>query len=119
MYAGEGYPGTPTYRTIGSAPGDSGTFSFGAGSGGYGNSITAVTKVWKPGNPGIISTFNYQTTIDVVNSFAPAFIIWKLTYNGTEYFVDSGFPKFTQALSRDGGNWNNPVDWGTYTPPRN
>lgn len=56
---------------------------------------------------------------DVFNSFAPIFVIWRLTYAGdpSGYIVDTGFPKFSQAnTSADGtGNtWNQPQEWTTF-----
>jgi hypothetical protein len=42
------------------------------------------------------------------------FIIWKLTYNGSLYKTDSGFPKFSQAETLSTPNWNNPLAWSQY-----
>jgi len=114
VYAGEGYPGAPQYTSLGPTPGDTGTFKFTHSKNiGYSQSIKATKKVW---TPGVLSTVSNETTEDIINSFNPVFIIWKLTYNGdrAEYFVDSGFPKFTQALTSDTANWNNPLNWNFY-----
>lgn len=54
----------------------------------------------------------------VVNTFAPIFVIWKLTYNGAVYTIDLGFPKFAQASTSTTGaynaNWNQPQNWTTF-----
>lgn len=60
--------------------------------------------------PGTWST----TTPDSYTIFSPVFIIWKLTYNGTAYKTDSGFPKFSQAETLSTPNWNNPVAWSQF-----
>ena len=58
--------------------------------------------------------------IDVVNYYLPTFITWKLTFNGTAYLVDVGFPKFSTALASatpaQPGNtlWNQPQRWSTF-----
>jgi hypothetical protein len=58
------------------------------------------------------------TDFDLITQFAPIFIIWKLTYNGTTYSVDLGFPKNSQASTSASGafqsGWNNPLTWTTY-----
>jgi hypothetical protein len=55
---------------------------------------------------------------DLVTQFAPIFIIWQLTFNGSDYKVDIGFPKYSQASTSASGalqpNWNNPRQWSTY-----
>lgn len=59
--------------------------------------------------------YTWATTIeDTYNFYAPIFIIYKLTFNGTAYAVDSGFPKFTRAQSGNTINWKNPQLWSTY-----
>lgn len=60
---------------------------------------------------------------DIVNQFTPIFIIWRLTYNGSQYLVDLGFPKFSQAMAQGSPNnilgiepvnWNTPWYWSTF-----
>lgn len=55
---------------------------------------------------------------DIGTFFAPIFVIWRLTYNGSTYTVDLGFPKFSQAQTTNTGvfnaNWNNPQTWTTF-----
>jgi hypothetical protein len=64
---------------------------------------------------GSVDGLSYNTSIDdYYTVFSPVFIIWKLTYNGITYSVDSGFPKFTQAETISTENWNNPNKWLTY-----
>lgn len=52
---------------------------------------------------------------DLINYFAPVFIIWRLTYlpQGA-YIVDSGFPKFVRAQTNSSQNAFNPQTWSTY-----
>lgn len=55
---------------------------------------------------------------DLKTQFAPIFIIWRLTFNGTIYNVDVGFPKYSQASTSASGifqpSWNDPRLWTTY-----
>jgi hypothetical protein len=51
---------------------------------------------------------------DTYNNYAPVFIIYKLTYNGTQYTVENGYPKYTYATTGSTINWNNPQTWYTY-----
>lgn len=55
------------------------------------------------------------TPLDTFNSFAPIFIVWRLTYNNIDYDVDVGFPRFVQAQT-DGTSifWNQPQTWSQY-----
>lgn len=61
-----------------------------------------------------------QTTSDIINYQLPVFITWRLTFNGTAYLVDTGFPKFSAAFTSDTpaqpGNtvWNQPQRWATF-----
>lgn len=60
-------------------------------------------------------TFTSTTLTDIFNTFAPVFVIWRLTYSGTDYTVDVGFPRFSQAQTSDNSlNWNQPQNWGGY-----
>ena len=69
------------------------------------------------------SIANYSTTnttgnvtSEILNSFAPILVIWRLTYDGTRYLVDLNFPKFTRAqtLGTENSDWNKPQNWTTY-----
>lgn len=55
---------------------------------------------------------------DTSNYTMPVFIIWKLTFNGTRFVTDMGFPKFSAALTTNTGdpnsNWNQPQNWRTF-----
>ena len=51
---------------------------------------------------------------DTYNVYTPIFVIYKLTFDGTNYTVDAGFPKFTRASSNSTLNWNNPAAWSIY-----
>jgi hypothetical protein len=62
-----------------------------------------------------------ESSSDVVNYFLPTLIMWRLTFNGTTYSVNTGFPKFTTALASvnpatpgNPQNWNNPTRWATF-----
>lgn len=48
------------------------------------------------------------------NSYAPIFVIYRLTFNGTTYTVNTGYPKFNYGLTASTSNWNNPTTWSTY-----
>jgi hypothetical protein len=51
---------------------------------------------------------------DTYNIYTPIFVIYKLTFDGTNYSIDTGFPKFTRASSNSTLNWNNPAAWSIY-----
>jgi hypothetical protein len=51
---------------------------------------------------------------DTYNNYAPIFVIYKLTYNGTQYTVEDSYPKYTYATTGSTINWNNPQSWYTY-----
>ena len=64
-----------------------------------------------------VTTFQDKQVPGNTNTYhAPTFIIWRLTYNGAEYFVDLGFPKFSRNMADGTGNsnWNQPQNWTTY-----
>jgi len=59
--------------------------------------------------------YSWSTNInDQYKLYAPVFIIWKLTFDGTEYNIDSNYPKFTRASTNSTSNWNNPTAWSIY-----
>jgi hypothetical protein len=89
----------------------------------YPNDIVYVIyqKTGFKSNINSLTIQNQPTTVtnsDLVTQFAPIFIIWRLTFNGTEYTVDIGFPKYSQASTSASGafqsGWNNPLTWTTY-----
>ena len=45
---------------------------------------------------------------------APSFVLFKLTYAGTRYSVNPGFPKFIQGITNSTVDWKNPNFWTTY-----
>lgn len=51
---------------------------------------------------------------DTYNNYAPVFVIYKLVYNGSQYTIESGFPKYSYATTGSTTNWNNPQSWYTY-----
>jgi len=66
-------------------------------------------------NPPLIKPQSWLTTTpDLYNIFSPVFIIWKLTFNGSKFITDIGFPKFSQAETLSTPNWNNPRAWSKY-----
>lgn len=59
--------------------------------------------------------YTWKTTIeDTYKQYEPIFVIYKLTYDGSEYVMDSGFPKYSRASTESTSNWNNPQLWTTY-----
>lgn len=79
---------------------------------GYLNSLTQGTNINASPTP------SNTVTLDVFNSFAPTFIIWRLTCQSSQFYtVDIGFPKFSraqQSASGDVSTWNNPQNWSTF-----
>lgn len=73
-------------------------------------------------SPGLNGTLNEIPTApfntDLRPQFAPIFIIWRLTFDGTVYKIDVGFPKYSQASTSASGvfqpGWNDPRLWTTY-----
>lgn len=59
-----------------------------------------------------------RSNTDTAPQFAPIFIIWRLTFDGIDYKVDVGFPKYSQASTSASGvfqpGWNDPRTWTTY-----
>jgi hypothetical protein len=51
---------------------------------------------------------------DTYNIYTPIFVIYKLTFDGSSYNLNVGFPKFTHATTGSSINWNNPSTWSTY-----
>lgn len=59
--------------------------------------------------------YSWSTRItDTYNFYSPTFVIYRLTYNGISYVMDSGYPKFTQASTASTNLWKNPELWTTY-----
>lgn len=60
-------------------------------------------------------TFLGLTPSDTFNTFAPIFVVWRLTYVGVDYTVDVGYPRFVQAQT-DGSStfWSTPQNWSQY-----
>jgi hypothetical protein len=55
------------------------------------------------------------TTPDLYNLFSPAYVIWRLTANSNkQYFMDPGWPRFSQAETLSTPNWNQPWKWVKY-----
>lgn len=54
------------------------------------------------------------TSSDNYTVYSPVFIIWRLTFNGTNYTVDSKFPKYSQAETVSTEFWNQPQSWLQY-----
>lgn len=53
-------------------------------------------------------------TGNLINSYAPTFFTWRLTYNGTEYTITPGFPRISRAQGLINVSWNQPQNWSTY-----
>ena len=81
------------------------------GGGGGGGTVTT----YEPRIETYYVGYNWETNVsDTYRIYAPTLVIYKLTFNGTQYLMDSGFPKFTQASTSSTTNWNNPQLWTTY-----
>jgi hypothetical protein len=82
----------------------------GGGGGGGGSRVT-----YEPFVETYYVGYSWSTRItDTYNFYAPTFVIYRLTYNGTAYIMDSGYPKFTQASTASTELWNRPELWTTY-----
>ena len=55
---------------------------------------------------------NHQNNL--LNQYAPTFFIWRLTYDGIEYTINSGYPKITRAQGQEDISWNQPQNWTLY-----
>jgi hypothetical protein len=81
------------------------------GKGGGGGTVTT----YEPRVETYYVGYRWETNVsDTYRAYAPTLVIYRLTYNGTQYLMDSGFPKFTQASTSSTTNWNNPQLWTTY-----
>ena len=61
------------------------------------------------------ANYSWSRTINDINySYSPNFVVYRLTHDGTNYKVDTGFPRFVRAQSGNTFNWNNPKLWITY-----
>lgn len=59
--------------------------------------------------------YSWSTTIeDTYRQYEPIFVTYRLTYDGSEYIMDSGWPKYSKASTESTNNWNNPQTWLTY-----
>jgi hypothetical protein len=74
------------------------------GIGGKGGGGTVTT--WEPRIETYYVGYRWETNV--------IFVIYRLTYNSTQYVMDSGFPKYTRASTASTINWNNPQLWSTY-----
>lgn len=57
-----------------------------------------------------------EHTGNLLNSFAPTFFIWRLTFDGNEYNITPGYPAITRAETTTSGTrvWNQPQSWSQY-----
>jgi hypothetical protein len=57
-----------------------------------------------------------RTLSDQYNYYSPAYIIYKLIFNGAQYnaITDSSWPKFVRSQTNSIINWNDPKSWSTY-----
>jgi len=70
---------------------------------------------WEPQVQTYYVGYSWSANInDTYNTFMPVFIIYRLTYNGVQYSVDSGFPKYNRASTASTNLWNLPQNWTTY-----
>ena len=54
------------------------------------------------------------TTPESYNTYSPVFIIWLLVYDGVQYKVTEGFPKYSQAETVSSVYWNDPMSWSEF-----
>ena len=93
----------PTYRRIG--------INWGKGKTVY--TGMAYQTVYATGYAG----YSWSRTLsDQYNYYSPAYIIYKLVFNGTQYnaVTDSSWPKFVRSQTNSIINWNDPKSWSTY-----
>jgi hypothetical protein len=64
--------------------------------------------------PQRVTAYSKVQTPDEFNVYSPLFVIWKLIYNGTQYIVQPGFPKFSQAETSSSVTWASPTSWSQY-----
>ena len=62
-------------------------------------------------NIGFYAGVHYGT---LVNYFAPAFFIWQLTYNGTEYTISPEWPKIVRGQGQLNTFAAQPQNWSVY-----
>jgi hypothetical protein len=75
----------------------------------------SVTVAGQPLHPDTTIQPWEATTPDRFNIISPIFVIWHLKHDGTDYKVDTGFPKFLQpTLTSSTSLWNDPRQWATY-----
>lgn len=59
--------------------------------------------------------YNWSANInDTYKYYAPVFVIYKLTFDGTSYTVNTNFPKFSRSATNSTADWNNPAAWSIY-----
>jgi hypothetical protein len=78
-------------------------------------SVTETITYWVTVYFTYYAGYSWSTTVsDTYNTYSPIFVIYKLTFNGNNYAIDAGFPKFTRASTNSTLNWNNPATWSIY-----
>lgn len=59
--------------------------------------------------------YSWSTTIeDTYKQYEPIFVLYRLTFNGDMYVMDSGWPKYSRGSTNSTINWNSPQLWNTY-----
>jgi hypothetical protein len=59
--------------------------------------------------------YSWTTTIeDTYKQYEPIFVLYRLTFNGDMYIMDSGWPKYSRGSTGSTINWNSPQLWNTY-----
>lgn len=79
---------------------------------GFQHSLAATT------NPNIDTNYTWTSLPaeqDINYSFAPALIIWRLVYDGSQYLISTGFPKYHREMTNNNINlWNQPQLWSQF-----
>jgi hypothetical protein len=90
------------------------TYRVSIGIGGIGGRYRYYQR-WETRTATAYAGYSWEVDIsDYYNIYTPVFIVYKLTYNGSTYNVDTGFPKFSRASTASTINWNNPSSWAIY-----
>lgn len=71
-------------------------------------------------NPSISANYVWDTVDansqqQLIYSFAPTLIIWRLAYDGAVYRISTGFPKYHREMTNNTfAQWNTPQTWSTF-----
>ena len=79
-----------------------------------GSGYRTVTR-WETRTATAYAGYSWSVDVsDYYNVYTPVFVVYRLTFNGSVYNVDTGFPKYSKASTASTTNWNNPTAWSIY-----